>query len=373
MQLNHDSASWNQYHNMPLVKHVVKLKTSAHHTHHHWSFNTRIVHISDSTDIVWYWAAAEDGNTVCDCILTWVVGAVAISNHCLTQNRCSLPSSFEQQLFAKCRHLHCILYGSYHIQSLLWICLAMIDGQNILTVILICAVNHDSQRRQWDFGKEATQQHMQIEFAELRDHFACRWGWSCYWRWWRSKDAAEEKAKGPSAFPHVCHGVIMKCLPMFFGPDGMDRFEFKRHFDMPRTNLAKDGSARLWLMPISLDWWGLSTQLAICWRGCTALTTSFHGRTRGERNSLNSWSWMSSLIIAFFLRHLPMLKVVVSFAMIVFMIRMLWDMHQHIVTMICCKIAISRSIELWLHSYRTWTKWQANIDVTNTVDQYHYR
>ena len=31
-------------------------------------------------------------------------------------------------------------------QCLLWICLAVIDGRNILTAILICAVDHDSQR-----------------------------------------------------------------------------------------------------------------------------------------------------------------------------------------------------------------------------------
>jgi hypothetical protein len=46
---------------------------------------------------------------------------------------------------------------------------------------------------------------MQIECAELREQFTCTWGWCCYLRWW-SKDAAEEEAKGLSAFPHVCHG-----------------------------------------------------------------------------------------------------------------------------------------------------------------------
>ena len=85
----------------------------------------------------------------------------------------------------------------------------------------------------------------------------------------------------------------------------------------------------------------------ICWRGCTALTTSFHDKKRGEISS-NSWSWMSSLIVALY-RHLLILKVVVSFAMVVFMIRMLRDtVRQRIVTMICCKIVIS-CIELWLY------------------------
>ena len=110
-QLNHDSASWNHYHNMPLVKHhVVKLKTLAHHTHYHWSCNTSIIHINDSADTVQYWTEEDNNN----CLLTWVVGTVAISNHCLTQNHCSLPASFEQQLFANCWQLHCIFCGSYH-------------------------------------------------------------------------------------------------------------------------------------------------------------------------------------------------------------------------------------------------------------------
>ena len=45
-------------------------------------------------------------------------------------------------------------------------------------------------------------------------------------------------------------GIIMKCLPMY-GPDGIDRFEFKRRFDVAKKNLGKDGSARLCLTLIS--------------------------------------------------------------------------------------------------------------------------
>ena len=44
--------------------------------------------------------------------------------------------------------------------------------------------------------------------------------------------------------------VIMKCLPMC-GPDGMDRFQFKRSFEKAKENVGKGGSARLCLTPIS--------------------------------------------------------------------------------------------------------------------------
>jgi hypothetical protein len=49
-------------------------------------------------------------------------------------------------------------------------------------------------------------------------------------------------------------GIIMKCLPMS-GPDGVDRFEFKRRFEKATKDLGKDDSARLCLTPISwMDW-----------------------------------------------------------------------------------------------------------------------
>ena len=37
-------------------------------------------------------------------------------------------------------------------------------------------------------------------------------------------------------------GIIMKCLPMC-GPDGMDRFVFKPHFEIAKKNLRNDGLA----------------------------------------------------------------------------------------------------------------------------------
>ena len=75
---------------------------------------------------------------------------------------------------------------------------------------------------------KAIQQDMQIECAELREQFAGAWGWCCN-RWYWSKDAAEEKPKDCLPSHMSVMGIIMKCLPIC-GPDGMDRFEFKRSF-----------------------------------------------------------------------------------------------------------------------------------------------
>jgi hypothetical protein len=82
-------------------------------------------------------------------------------------------------------------------------------------------------------------------------------------------------------------GVIMKYLSMC-GPDGMDRFEFKRRFEKAKKDLGKDDSARLvHTTPISrMDG---PFRATIRWRDCTALvTTSFRSRRRGQTSQNSS-------------------------------------------------------------------------------------
>ena len=77
-------------------------------------------------------------------------------------------------------------------------------------------------------------------------------------------------------------GVIMKFLLPMCGPDGMDRFEFKRRFEMTKKkNLKKDGSAMS--DANLLDWWGPSTQLFV---GEVALPWQLLSTTRKEGKPL---------------------------------------------------------------------------------------
>ena len=237
-RVSHHSASWNQYHNMPLVKHVAKLKTSAHHAHHHWPFNTSIIHISDSADIVQYWTE-EDGDTFCDCFLNWVLGTVAISNHCWTP----IAGIFIAFSVAATTVFALDLFGrdwrSQYLDSYL-----------------------DLRRRPW-FATVAMILWRGSNVAAYadrvcwtREQFACTWGWYCYWRWWWSKDATEEEAKWLPVFPYVCHGRHHEVPPQHVWARWHGSFPHISHGTETQCGLHQICHHWEWTLTASLiHWW----------------------------------------------------------------------------------------------------------------------